>query len=55
VWFAPLLATAATLVVGFIVFKAFGKDPIAAFDAFFIQPVATRMASRSCCWSAPRY
>jgi ribose/xylose/arabinose/galactoside ABC-type transport system permease subunit len=42
VWFAPLLATAATLVVGFIVFKAFGKDPIAAFDAFFIQPVATR-------------
>jgi ABC-type uncharacterized transport system permease subunit len=42
VWFAPLLATAATLVVGFVVFKAFGKDPLAAFDAFFIQPVATR-------------
>ena len=42
VWFAPLLATAATLVVGFIVFKAFGKNPVAAFDAFFIEPVATR-------------
>jgi len=42
VWFAPLLATMATLVVGFIVFSAFGKDPFAAFDAFFIQPVATR-------------
>ena len=42
VWFVPLLATAATLVVGFVVFKAFGKDPLAAFDAFFIQPVATR-------------
>jgi simple sugar transport system permease protein len=42
VWTAPLLATAATLVVGFVVFKAFGKNPITAFDAFFIQPVATR-------------
>jgi simple sugar transport system permease protein len=42
VWIGPLLAAAAMLVVGFIVFKAFGKDPIAAFDAFFIQPVATR-------------
>jgi simple sugar transport system permease protein len=42
VWFAPLLATMATLVVGFVVFKAFGKDPVAAFDAFFIGPVATR-------------
>ena len=41
VWLAPLLATLATLIVGFIVFKAFGKDPIAAFGAFFIQPVAT--------------
>ena len=41
-WAGPLLATAATLVVGFIVFEAFGKNPIAAFDAFFIQPIATR-------------
>src|SRR5678815_1160843 len=41
VWLAPLLATLATLIVGFFVFKAFGKDPVAAFGAFFVQPVAT--------------
>jgi general nucleoside transport system permease protein len=41
-WLAPLLATAATLVIGFIVFEAFGTNPLAAFKAFFIQPVATR-------------
>lgn len=39
---APVLATLATLVAGFVVFEALGKDPIAAFHAFFIQPVATR-------------
>ncbi len=39
---APVLATLATLVVGFVVFEALGKDPVAAFHAFFIQPVATR-------------
>ena len=42
VWMAPVLATAATLVIGFIVFEAFGKNPLAAFHAFFIQPLATR-------------
>ena len=41
-WIAPLLAAMATLGVGFIVFEAFGKNPLAAFDAFFIEPVATR-------------
>jgi general nucleoside transport system permease protein len=41
-WIAPLLATAATLCVGFIVFTALGRNPVAAFDAFFIAPVATR-------------
>ena len=40
-WTAPLLATAATLVVGFIVFKALGRNPLAAFHAFFVQPVAS--------------
>ncbi|MGE5666724.1 MAG: ABC transporter permease [Betaproteobacteria bacterium] len=39
---SPLLAALATLVVGFVVFEAFGKDPVAAFRAFFFQPVATR-------------
>jgi len=38
----PLLAALATLVVGFVVFEALGKDPVAALHAFFIQPVATR-------------
>jgi len=41
-WAAPLLATVATLCVGFIVFTALGRNPVAAFDAFFIAPVATR-------------
>src|SRR5690349_3467411 len=41
-WSAPLLATAATLCIGFIVFTALGRNPVAAFDAFFIAPVATR-------------
>jgi general nucleoside transport system permease protein len=41
-WAAPLLATIATLCVGFIVFTALGRNPLAAFDAFFIAPVATR-------------
>ena len=41
-WIAPRLATAATLCVGFIVFTALGRNPVAAFDAFFIAPVATR-------------
>ena len=40
-WTAPLLATAATLVVGFIVFKALGRNPLAAFHAFFVQPVSS--------------
>lgn len=42
VWSAPLLAAAATLGVGFVVFTALGKDPLAAFHAFFIEPIATR-------------
>jgi simple sugar transport system permease protein len=41
VWLAPLGATAATLVIGFIVFTAFGKNPLAAFNAFFVQPIST--------------
>jgi ABC-type uncharacterized transport system permease subunit len=40
-WLSPLLAAAATLVVGFILFTAMGKDPWTAFHAFFVKPVAT--------------
>ena len=39
---APLIATLATLCVGFVVFSALGKNPLVAFDAFFIAPIATR-------------
>ena len=42
VWLGPVCATLATLVIGFIVFEAFGKNPITAFNAFFVQPVSTR-------------
>ena len=40
-WLSPLLAAAATLVVGFILFTVMGKDPWTAFHAFFVKPVAT--------------
>src|SRR5690349_23822793 len=39
---APLIAALLTLGVGFVVFGALGKNPLVAFDAFFIAPVATR-------------
>lgn len=39
---APVLAALATLCIGFVVFTAFGKNPLAAFEAFFVEPVATR-------------
>ena len=38
-WLSPLLAAAATLVVGFVLFTALGKDPWQAFHVFFIKPV----------------
>jgi general nucleoside transport system permease protein len=40
-WVSPLLAAAATLVVGFVLFTAMGKNPWVAFHAFFVKPVAT--------------
>ena len=36
---SPLIAALATLVIGFVLFTALGKDPLAAFHAFFIKPV----------------
>ena len=41
-WLSPVLAAAATLAAGFALFSLLGKDPIAAFIAFFVEPVATR-------------
>jgi simple sugar transport system permease protein len=41
-WTSPLLATLATIVIGYAVFAAFGKDAPRALTAFFVAPVATR-------------
>ena len=38
---SPVLAAAATLVVGFILFTAMGKNPWVAFHVFFVKPVTT--------------
>jgi general nucleoside transport system permease protein len=39
-WLAPVLAVGLTLVVGLAVFAALGQDPVRAFHAFFIEPLA---------------
>lgn len=36
---SPLVAALATLIVGFVLFTALGRDPLVAFHAFFIKPV----------------
>jgi simple sugar transport system permease protein len=38
-WLSPLAAAAATLAIGFVVFSLLGKDPLAAFHAFFVKPI----------------
>src|SRR5215468_5302633 len=38
-WVSPLLAAAATLLVGFVLFSLLGKSPLQAFHAFFVKPV----------------
>jgi len=38
---SPLLAIVATLVVGFVLFSALGRDPVAGFHAFFVAPLST--------------
>lgn len=38
---SPLIAAAAMLLTGFILFSALGKDPAQAFHLFFIEPVAS--------------
>jgi len=40
-WLSPVAATVAVIVIGLVLFAFMGKDPVAAFGAFFIQPVAT--------------
>jgi simple sugar transport system permease protein len=38
---SPLVAGAATLAIGFVLFSLLGKDPWQAFHAFFVRPVAS--------------
>lgn len=38
---SPLIAAAAMLLTGFIVFSALGKSPAEAFHVFFVEPVAS--------------
>src|SRR5262245_44020795 len=38
-WASPLLAAAATLLVGFVLFSLLGKNPWQAFYVFFVKPV----------------
>ena len=38
---SPLIAAAAMLVTGFILFSALGESPAAVFHVFFIEPVAS--------------
>ncbi len=40
-YLSPLLAAALTIVVGFVVFSALGQNPLAAFHAFFVQPLSS--------------
>src|SRR5688572_6013714 len=38
---SPLIATGLTLLMGFVLFAALGKNPLAAFHAFFVAPVSS--------------
>ena len=38
-WLSPLIAAALTIVAGFILFSALGKNPVQAFYTFFIHPI----------------
>ena len=39
---SPLIAAAATVIVGFVVFAALGRDPWQALQVFFLKPIETR-------------
>ena len=41
-WLSPVVATAATVVVGCVLFAWLGRNPLAALYAFFVQPLASR-------------
>jgi simple sugar transport system permease protein len=41
-YLSPLLAAGLTIVAGFILFSALGKDPVEAFRTFFVHPIRNR-------------
>jgi ABC-type uncharacterized transport system permease subunit len=41
-WVAPLIAGAATLLAGFLLFSLLGKNPLEALQVFFVKPIETR-------------
>ncbi len=38
-WLSPVIAAALTIVAGFILFSALGRNPLQAFYTFFIHPI----------------
>ena len=40
-WVSPLIAAVLTVVAGFAMFLALGKDPLVAFHAFFVAPLSS--------------
>ena len=40
-WLSPVIATAAVVIIGFVLFSAMGKDPWQALYVFFIAPIDT--------------
>ena len=38
-WLSPVLAAALTIVAGFILFSALGRNPVQAFYTFFVHPI----------------
>jgi general nucleoside transport system permease protein len=41
-WVSPLIAGAAMLLTGFLLFSLLGKDPLDALRVFFVKPIETR-------------
>src|SRR5215216_3808702 len=38
-WMSPLIAALLTIIAGFILFSALGKNPLHAFYTFFVYPI----------------
>jgi simple sugar transport system permease protein len=49
---SPLIAAAAMLLTGFVIFTVLGKDPLEAFYVFFIKPVSSSYGLGELCLKA---